>query len=78
MRRLRGVIFDMDGVLVDSHAVHRMGLALSFSRRWDRKASELEPHFLFWMAASRSRYFETFLGNCSDLASSRTWGWLER
>jgi HAD superfamily hydrolase (TIGR01509 family) len=58
---LRGVIFDMDGVLVDSHAVHRKAWGL-FLETLGRKVSDAELDFIL-DGRKRSDILRHFLGN---------------
>ncbi|MGB7600532.1 MAG: HAD family phosphatase [Candidatus Sulfotelmatobacter sp.] len=62
--RLRGVIFDMDGVLVDSHAVHRRAWR-QFFQTLGRDVSESELDFIL-DGRKRSDILRHFLGNCRD------------
>jgi beta-phosphoglucomutase len=64
MERLRGVIFDMDGVLVDSHAVHRKAWRLFF-QTLGREVPEPELDFIL-DGRKRGDILRHFLGNCSD------------
>jgi HAD superfamily hydrolase (TIGR01509 family) len=61
---LRGVIFDMDGVLVDSHAVHRQAWRLFF-QTLDRKVPESELDFIL-DGRKRGDILRHFLGNCPE------------
>src|SRR5580700_10667684 len=61
---LRGVIFDMDGVLVDSHAVHRKAWRL-FLRTLGREVPESELDFIL-DGRKRGDILRHFLGNCAD------------
>ncbi len=61
---LRGVIFDMDGVLVDSHAVHRTAWR-QFFQTLGQEVSEPELNFIL-DGRKRSDILRHFLGNCSD------------
>jgi HAD superfamily hydrolase (TIGR01509 family) len=63
-RQLRGVIFDMDGVLVDSHAVHRKAWRL-FLKTLKRDVSESELDFIL-DGRKRADILRYFLGNCPD------------
>jgi beta-phosphoglucomutase-like phosphatase (HAD superfamily) len=64
VRRLRGVIFDMDGVLVDSHAVHRKAWRLFFQTlRLEVPESELD---FILDGRKRGEILRHFLGNCPD------------
>ena len=62
--QLRGVIFDMDGVLVDSHAVHRKAWRLFF-HTLGRKLEDIELDFIL-DGRKREDILRHFLGNCSD------------
>jgi HAD superfamily hydrolase (TIGR01509 family) len=62
--QLRGVIFDMDGVLVDSHAVHRKAWRLFF-QTLGREVPEGELNFIL-DGRKRSDILRHFLGNCPD------------
>jgi len=62
--RLRGVIFDMDGVLVDSHAVHRKAWRVFF-QTLAREVSESELDYIL-DGRKRSDILRHFLGNCPD------------
>ncbi|MGA9509003.1 MAG: HAD family phosphatase [Candidatus Sulfotelmatobacter sp.] len=61
---LRGVIFDMDGVLVDSHAVHRTAWR-RFFQTVGRDVSEFELEFIL-DGRKRRDILRHFLGNCAD------------
>jgi HAD superfamily hydrolase (TIGR01509 family) len=63
-RPLRGVIFDMDGVLVDSHAVHRKAWR-RFFQTLGRPVPESELDFIL-DGRKRSDILRHFLGNCPD------------
>ena len=62
--QLRGVIFDMDGVLVDSHAVHRKAWRLFFETL-GREVSECELNFIL-DGRKRGDILRHFLGDCPD------------
>ncbi len=62
--QLRGVIFDMDGVLVDSHAAHRKAWRLFF-QTLGREVPEQELDFIL-DGRKRSDILRHFLGNCPD------------
>ena len=62
--QLRGVIFDMDGVLVDSHAVHRKAWRLFF-QTLDREVPESELDFIL-DGRKRGDILRHFLGDCPD------------
>jgi len=62
--RLRGVIFDMDGVLVDSHAVHRKAWRLFF-QTLEREVPESALDFIL-DGHKRDDILRHFLGNRSD------------
>jgi HAD superfamily hydrolase (TIGR01509 family) len=62
--QLRGVIFDMDGVLVDSHAVHRKAWRLFF-QTLRREVSESELDFIL-DGRKRGEILRHFLGDCPD------------
>jgi HAD superfamily hydrolase (TIGR01509 family) len=62
--QLRGVIFDMDGVLVDSHAVHRKAWRLFF-KTLGREVPEPELDFIL-DGRKRGDILRHFLGNCPD------------
>jgi HAD superfamily hydrolase (TIGR01509 family) len=61
---LRGVIFDMDGVLVDSHAVHRKAWR-RFFQTLGRHVPEPELDFIL-DGRKRGDILRHFLGNCPD------------
>jgi HAD superfamily hydrolase (TIGR01509 family) len=63
-RRLRGVIFDMDGVLVDSHGVHRDAWR-QFFQTLGRDVPEAELDFIL-DGRKRGDILRHFLGNCPD------------
>jgi beta-phosphoglucomutase len=60
--QLRGVIFDMDGVLVNSHAAHRQAWR-SFFRTLDREVPESELDFIL-DGRKRGEILRHFLGDC--------------
>ncbi len=62
--QLRGVIFDMDGVLVDSHEVHRKAWRLFF-QTLGREVPEAELRFIL-DGRKRGDILRHFLGNCPD------------
>ena len=62
--QLHGVIFDMDGVLVDSHAVHRKAWRLFF-QTLGRHVPESELDFIL-DGRKRSDILRHFLGDCAD------------
>ena len=62
--QLRGVIFDMDGVLVDSHAVHRKAWRLFF-QTLEREVAESELDFVL-DGRKRGDILRHFLGDCPD------------
>ncbi len=62
--RLRGVIFDMDGVLVDSHAVHRKTWRL-FLRSLGREVPDSDLDFIL-DGRKRGEILRHFLGDLSD------------
>jgi HAD superfamily hydrolase (TIGR01509 family) len=62
--QLLGVIFDMDGVLVDSHAVHRQAWR-RFFQTLGREVPESELNFIL-DGRKRSDILRHFLGNCPD------------
>jgi HAD superfamily hydrolase (TIGR01509 family) len=64
-RQLRGVIFDMDGVLVDSHAAHRKAWR-RFFLTLGRHVPESELDFIL-DGRKRGDILRHFLGNCPDL-----------
>jgi HAD superfamily hydrolase (TIGR01509 family) len=59
---LRGVIFDMDGVLVDSHAAHRKAWRLFF-QTLGREVPESDLEFIL-DGRKRGDILRHFLGNC--------------
>jgi beta-phosphoglucomutase len=61
---LRGVIFDMDGVLVDSHTVHRKAWR-QFFQALGRHVPESELDFIL-DGRKRGDILRHFLGNCPD------------
>lgn len=61
--RLRGVIFDMDGVLVDSHAVHREAWSIFF-RSLGREVPDSELDFVL-DGRKRREILLHFLGECA-------------
>jgi HAD superfamily hydrolase (TIGR01509 family) len=63
-RQLRGVIFDMDGVLVDSHGVHRDAWR-QFFQTLGRDVLEFELDFIL-DGRKRADILRYFLGNCPD------------
>jgi HAD superfamily hydrolase (TIGR01509 family) len=63
-RQLRGVIFDMDGVLVDSHAVHRKAWR-RFFQTLGRHVPDSELDFIL-DGRKRGDILRHFLGNCPD------------
>jgi beta-phosphoglucomutase len=63
-RRLRGVIFDMDGVLVDSHAAHRKAWRL-FLQTLGQEVPESELDFIL-DGRKRADILRHFLPNCPD------------
>lgn len=65
MNQLRGVIFDMDGVLVDSHAVHRRAWRLFF-QTLGREVPESKLDFIL-DGHKRGDILRHFLGDCADL-----------
>jgi HAD superfamily hydrolase (TIGR01509 family) len=65
MNQLRGVIFDMDGVLVDSHAVHRKAWRLFF-QTLGREVPDSELDFIL-DGHKRADILRHFLGDCPDL-----------
>jgi HAD superfamily hydrolase (TIGR01509 family) len=69
--QLRGVIFDMDGVVVDSHAVHRKAWRLLFHTM----GRDLEDSELDFILDGRKRedILRHFLGNCPD-SELEEWG----
>jgi HAD superfamily hydrolase (TIGR01509 family) len=62
--RLRGVIFDMDGVLVDSHAAHRNAWR-TFFQTLGRDVPEPELDFIL-DGRKRGDILRHFLGNCPE------------
>jgi beta-phosphoglucomutase len=62
--RLRGVIFDMDGVLVDSHSVHRKAWRL-FLHTLGRDVPDSELDFIL-DGRKRADILRHFLGDCPD------------
>jgi HAD superfamily hydrolase (TIGR01509 family) len=64
VRQLRGVIFDMDGVIVDSHAVHRKAWRMFF-QTLGREVPESELDFIL-DGRKRGDILRHFLGNCPD------------
>jgi HAD superfamily hydrolase (TIGR01509 family) len=62
--QLRGVIFDMDGVLVDSHAVHRKAWRIFF-QTLGRDVPESELDFIL-DGRKRGDILRHFLGNSPD------------
>jgi beta-phosphoglucomutase len=62
--QLRGVIFDMDGVLVDSHAVHRKAWRL-FLHTLGREVPESDLDFIL-DGRKRSDILRHFLGDCPE------------
>jgi len=62
--RLRGVIFDMDGVLVDSHHVHRKAWR-RFLQTLGHDLSDSDLDFIL-DGRKRSDILRHFLGSCSD------------
>jgi beta-phosphoglucomutase-like phosphatase (HAD superfamily) len=62
--RLRGVVFDMDGVLVDSHPVHRKAWRLFF-QTLGRDVSDSELDFIL-DGRKRGDILRHFLGDCPD------------
>jgi len=62
--QLRGVIFDMDGVLVDSHAVHRRAWRLFF-QTLGRNISDSDLDFIL-DGRKRSDILRHFLGDCPE------------
>jgi len=61
---LRGVIFDMDGVLVDSHAVHRRAWRVFF-RTLGREVPDSELDFIL-DGRKRGEILRHFLGKCPE------------
>ncbi len=64
--QLRGVIFDMDGVLVDSHAAHREAWR-TFFRTLEREVPDSELDFIL-DGRKRSDILRHFLGDCPEPA----------
>jgi HAD superfamily hydrolase (TIGR01509 family) len=64
VRHLRGVIFDMDGVIVDSHPVHRKAWRMFF-QTLGREVPESELDFIL-DGRKRSDILRHFLGHCPD------------
>lgn len=62
--QLCGVIFDMDGVLVDSHAVHRQAWR-TFFQTLGRDVSESEMDFIL-DGRKRQDILRHFLGDCPE------------
>ena len=62
--QLQGVIFDMDGVLVDSHGVHRRAWRLFF-QTLGHDVPESELDFIL-DGRKRGDILRHFLGNCPD------------
>ncbi len=62
--QLRGVVFDMDGVLIDSHAVHRKAWRLFF-QTLGREVPESELDFIL-DGRKRGDILRHFLGNRPD------------
>jgi HAD superfamily hydrolase (TIGR01509 family) len=60
--QLLGVIFDMDGVLIDSHAAHRKAWR-QFFRTLGREVSDSELNFIL-DGRKRDDILRHFLGNC--------------
>jgi beta-phosphoglucomutase len=65
MNQLLGVIFDMDGVLVDSHAVHRKAWRLFF-QTLGHEVPDSELDFIL-DGHKRGDILRHFLGNCPDV-----------
>ena len=63
-RQLQGIIFDMDGVLVDSHEVHRNAWRLFF-QTLGRDVPESELSFIL-DGRKRRDILRHFLGDCPD------------
>lgn len=63
-RQLRGVIFDMDGVIVDSHAAHRQAWQLFFGTL-GRQVPEAELDFIL-DGRKRDEILRHFLGDCRE------------
>ena len=64
LEQLRGVIFDMDGVLVDSHAVHRKAWR-RFFQTLGREVSESDLDFIL-DGRKRGDILRHFLGTCPE------------
>jgi HAD superfamily hydrolase (TIGR01509 family) len=62
-RPLRGVIFDMDGVLIDSHSAHRKAWRLFF-QTLGRDVADRDLDFIL-DGRKRNEILRHFLGNCS-------------
>jgi beta-phosphoglucomutase len=62
--KLRGVIFDMDGVIVDSHAVHRKAWR-RFFQTLGREVTDSELDFIL-DGRKRADILRHFLGDCRD------------
>jgi HAD superfamily hydrolase (TIGR01509 family) len=62
--KLHGVVFDMDGVLVDSHAVHRRAWR-QFFRTLGRDLGDSELDFIL-DGRKRGDILRHFLGDCPD------------
>jgi HAD superfamily hydrolase (TIGR01509 family) len=62
--QLQGVIFDMDGVLVDSHAVHRKAWR-QFFQTLGRDVPDSELDFIL-DGRKRGDILRHFFGNCAD------------
>ncbi len=62
--QLTGVIFDMDGVLVDSHALHRKAWRL-FLNTLGRQVNDAELDFIL-DGRKREEILKHFLGTCSE------------
>src|ERR1700676_2364 len=62
--RLRGVVFDMDGVLVDSHPVHRKAWRL-FLNTLGRDVRDAELDFIL-DGRKRGDILRHFLGDCPE------------
>ncbi len=62
--QLRGVVFDMDGVLVESHAVHRKAWRLFF-QTLGHNVPDSELDFIL-DGRKRTDILRHFLGNCPD------------
>jgi HAD superfamily hydrolase (TIGR01509 family) len=63
-RPLRGVIFDMDGVLVNSHAAHRKAWRV-FLRTLGREVPDSDLDFIL-DGRKRGEILRHFLGNCPE------------